>query len=205
MFDNSVSAVVILVEKDELGSINEPDMSVDICAELDIKVLSSSDSAVVNLVDKLLLSEFVEPLMSNEICSDDESAPWNIPVNTEPVIDVASEKSTLELDTVKEPVTEVSDLISPPVKNALPDGPAIPWIPCAPVGPSGPSGPREPVGPAIPCGPCIPCGPNAVTLTTDVVLSDDTDTLFTDCVLTLTCLVSVVAVTFLFESGVTFT
>src|SRR6056300_418668 len=56
VLDNSVSAVVIRVEKLELGSINEPEISVDICAELLIKVLDNSVSAVVIRVEKLPLS-----------------------------------------------------------------------------------------------------------------------------------------------------
>src|SRR6056300_1612874 len=51
VFPNSLSAVVILVEK----------LPLSVCKFVIL------DSSVVNLVDKLLLSEFVEPLMSDAI------------------------------------------------------------------------------------------------------------------------------------------
>src|SRR5210317_77532 len=54
--DKSVSKVVTLVEKLELGAVNEPEISDAICAELLIKVLDNSVSAVVIRVEKLPLS-----------------------------------------------------------------------------------------------------------------------------------------------------
>src|SRR6056300_349804 len=68
--DKSDSKVVTLVEKLELGSINEPEISVDICADELIKVFPNSDSAVVNLVDIEELAAVNEPLISVDICAE---------------------------------------------------------------------------------------------------------------------------------------
>ena len=50
MLLNSLSAVVTLVENDELAAVNDPLILLAICAEPLINVLLSSDSAVVTLV-----------------------------------------------------------------------------------------------------------------------------------------------------------
>src|SRR6056300_1555850 len=69
-----VSSVVSLVDKLLLKSLDEPELSDAICAELDIKVFDNSVSAVVILVEKLPLSvckfmisvSFVVTLVLNE-------------------------------------------------------------------------------------------------------------------------------------------
>src|SRR6056300_274148 len=62
-----VSSVVNLVDKLLLKEFDEPEISDAICAELLIRVLSSSVSAVVILVEKLELAAVKEPLMSDDI------------------------------------------------------------------------------------------------------------------------------------------
>src|SRR5210317_1592621 len=62
-----VSSLVNLVDKLLLKEFDEPEISDTICAELLIRVLSSSVSAVVILVEKLELAAVKEPLMSDDI------------------------------------------------------------------------------------------------------------------------------------------
>ena len=58
VFSNSVSAVVTLVEKLALGAVNEPDISEDICAELDNAPLKIP----LKLFAVMLALELISPL-----------------------------------------------------------------------------------------------------------------------------------------------
>ena len=70
VFDNSVSAVVNLVEKLPLSVFNPAILAV----------------ACVILVEKLALASVNEPLMLEAICAEPDITPLNIPVNAVPVI-----------------------------------------------------------------------------------------------------------------------
>jgi len=67
------SFAATLLARDELNDVEDPDISVAICAELDIKVLLSSDSAVVNLVLIEELAAVNEPEISDAICADEDN------------------------------------------------------------------------------------------------------------------------------------
>ncbi len=89
MLLNSLSAVVTLVENDELAAVNDPLILLAICAEPLINVLPNSDSAVVTLLAKLELVDVNEPLIFDAICAEPLKAPLNVPLKvlavTEPL------------------------------------------------------------------------------------------------------------------------
>ena len=111
--------MVTLVLNDADGAVNEPLISVAICADDDTKVFTVTTSLAVTLVLNDADSVVNAPLISVAICADDDTvpdgtvletpvrplpSPTKLPLNTEPLIVVAFVKSTIELLTVNEPV-----------------------------------------------------------------------------------------------------